>query len=558
VAKSERILCLGLDGCSWKVLKPWMDKGKLPQISKLVEAGISGDLLSTYPPNTAPAWSSFMTGKNPGKHGIFDLSMLNKKELSEYPATSQCLKGQTLWEILSDHGKSVMVMSIPVSYPLRKVNGVLIGDFLTPKGARNFTHPPELLDELESRFGPYRLHYNQVYTKRNVGNVIQEAYDVLEYQSKVADYLLKKQKWDFMAIHFFGTDRLQHELWHLMDPDHPAYEERVTAKYGEKLSGFFTALDQSLSQLIETAGEDVHIALLSDHGFGPTHHYLTINNWLIEEGYLRFKKGAWTKLKSLFFRAGITPDLMYKLAMNLGMANFRQSGGLGTRHHIFQLLYLFFLSLQDVDWKHTKAYSKGNFGQIFLNVKDREPHGIINMGEPYKSVREEIIAKLKKLTVPGSSRLLLDPVFRREDIYTGDNNEAAPDIFFLPADMSYKALGTMDFISNRFIQKSFGHSGDHRMEGILALCGPHFQKTGFVEQAEIMDLAPTILYLLGLPIPEDMDGRVLSDVFVEDFTRDNPKRTDSSHRKREEEGENLSDSELSEIKKNLKALGYMG
>ena len=219
----NKLLVIGLDGASFNVLDALIEKGYLPQIARLIASGTRANLETTFPPITAVAWSSFMTGKNPGKHGIFEFVMREQKAGRQLAVNATLRHGRAIWDILSDAGKRVIVHNFPCTYPPHPLNGLMIADFMTPSGRRDFTHPANLLEALESKFGDYRLHLSQTYAKGNVQGVLDELNDELEYKAKVTEYLMTSHEWDAFFQYFWGTDRIQHELCHVFDDKHPRH-----------------------------------------------------------------------------------------------------------------------------------------------------------------------------------------------------------------------------------------------------------------------------------------------------------------------------------------------
>jgi predicted AlkP superfamily phosphohydrolase/phosphomutase len=502
-----RVLVIGLDGATFDVLSPLARAGRLPALSALIARGTSAPLRSTFPPVTAPAWASFMTGKNPGRHGIYEFLYRQSDGYGDMPVNASLLKAETLWSILSRHGKSLGVINVPLTYPPQPVNGFVLGDFLAPPGVADFAFPPSLLQEVEARYGPYPRYHRQVYHRGNVAQVLGELYSIHAYHAGVGLDLIRQPDWDFFMIHFAGIDRLQHELWHVFDPAHPAYNRREAADFGERTLAFFTEVDKTVRALTDATDGDTDVIVMSDHVFGPIHRFVNMNAWLMEHGYLRLKDNPLTRLKYALFRAGLTPAMAYRLAMYFGMANLRLAQGMNKRQTMLHQVDHFFLSLSDVDWERTQAYSRGNYGQIFLNRKGREPHGTVDPAH-CDSLRQRIVEDLKRLQDPFTGNCIVEKIFSRDEIYQGDHLRQASDIGFLLAE-GHKALGTLAFASNAVVESAFGNSGDHRMDGIFIMAGPHVRKGHHLDQACIVDVAPTILYLPGLPVEESMDGAVL-------------------------------------------------
>lgn len=563
----RRVLILGLDGATWDVLMPMVADGTMPHLGSLLERGVRSDLVSLIPPVTATSWSSFVTGLNPGKHGVFEF-LLRRKGLSEaaisrrnpfgeIPVNSGLADGVPIWEMASRAGLKSVVIGVPITYPPRQINGYMIGDFLTPYGKRDFTWPPSLLDDLEKRFGPYKLYHREVYSRRAVGRVIDELMDVLEFNIKVTRHLVASVDWSFFISHFWGTDRAQHELWHLLDESHPRHDAEESREFGPRLKNFYARLDQGLAEITADAG-DCDLVIASDHGFGPIHTYLALNVWLLEHGYLRLKRDAMTALRQAAFRLGLTPVVFYRLSMALGLARLRLSGGFHSRQRMQMLLNRFFLSLDDVDWANTRAYSKGNYGQIFINLKGREPWGSVSPGEEYAQAREAIRRDLLAERIALTGESMFERVCFREELYDGPYVEEAPDILFLPRDMKYKALGTLDFTSNSFSFPVYGNSGDHRLEGIFLGVGPSFKRGAGNAPISIMDVAPTVLYLLGLGVPRQMDGKVLTDAITEEHLIEYPLEYVDADLLGRSGASSLTVQDSEDIKRRLEGIGYIG
>jgi len=441
------------------------------------------------------------------------------------------------------------------------VNGVMISDFLTPRGRHDFTYPESLIEEVESRFGPYELYITEVYTPGNVDKILDQLFTELEYKTKVNRYLMEQYGWDVFATHYWGTDRFQHELWHLLDETHPSFDRKEHDAHISRIHEYWHAVDSTIGELCDDVGDDATVYLGSDHGFGPIEKFLCFNVWLIDEGLLVLKRDAMTLFKRALFRLGLTPDLAYRSAMKMGLAHLRLSVGVTNRSKLMKLANLLMLSLGDVDWSRTVAFSKGNYGQIFINLRGRDEHGIVEPGAEYETVMRQVIDKLRALVDPEAHQPLIGPIWRREDLYTGPHIDEAPDLQFLPSDMANKPLGTLDLTSNRFITPVYGNSGDHRMQGIMLGRGPELRRGARFEGARIIDYAPTILHSFGVEVPSDMDGRVLEEIFAEEYLAENPVRvskTASLDYDAPDKAPAMTEEESEEIRARLRGLGYLG
>jgi predicted AlkP superfamily phosphohydrolase/phosphomutase len=560
---SKKVLFIGLDGATFDVLDPLIDRGLMPRLKQFINEGVRGPLETTIPPITPTAWVSWMTGKNPGKHGVFEFLLRRKGSgsLPDSPVSSRSRDGLPFWDLLGQMGKRAIVTNVPCTYPPSIVNGVMISDFLTPRGRRDFTYPEKLIEEVESRFGPYELYITEVYTPGNVDKILDQLFTELDYKTRVNCYLMEQYGWDVFATHYWSTDRFQHELWHLLDESHPFFDRKEHDAHIGRIHEYWHAVDSTLGKLFDDAGDDTTIYLGSDHGFGPIEKFLCFNVWLINEGLLVLKADAMTLFKRALFRLGLTPDLAYRSAMKMGLAHLRLSVGVTNRSKLMKLANMLMLSLQDVDWSRTVAFSKGNYGQIFINLRGRDEHGIVEPGAHYEAVLGRVINKLRGLIEPESHQPLIGPIWRREDLYTGPHIEEAPDIQFLPSNMANKPLGTLDLTSNKFITPVYGNSGDHRMHGVMLGRGPEIRRGVRVEGARIIDYAPTILHSFGVEVPRDMDGRVLEEIFTEEYLADFPVRVSEKiglEYSPPDESPVMTEEESEEIRARLRGLGYLG
>lgn len=553
---SDKLLVIGLDGASFNVLDPLIDSGHLPNIADLISKGARANLETTFPPITAVAWSSFMTGKNPGKHGIFEFVRRDHRSNREMAVNASFRKGRAIWDILSDAGQQVIVHNFPCTYPPHAINGLMIADFMTPRGRHDFTYPESLLSELEQKFGNYRLHLSQTYAEGNVGAVLDELFDELDYKAKVTEYLMTKYSWDAFFQYFWGTDRIQHELWHIIDDNHPRHDKQEAAAYKDRVYRYFSRVDEIVGRLIELAGKDPLVLIVSDHGFGPAHKYCSLNLWLLQEGLLKLKSDVATRAKKLMFSLGLTPELAFKVTRKIPR-RFRPARGVSSQPGASKLLGKFFLSFNDVDWSRSVAFSKGNYGQIYVNLKDREPYGIVPI-ERYESVRDTIIERLRALIDKSTGAAWVGKVFRREEIYNGPLVNDAPDIAFLPADMRYLPLGNADFTSNKFMVDAFGISGCHRMDGVMIARGNGIRGRSKLDCARIYDMMPTLLYLSGEAVPDDVDGRVLTEMVSPQHLSANPIRFASQSEGASQDEVVLSEAENADVIERLKSLGYVG
>jgi predicted AlkP superfamily phosphohydrolase/phosphomutase len=495
-------MVIGLDGATWQLARPWAEVGHLPTFQRLMAEGAWGALGSTLPPVTPAAWSSFATGMNPGKHGLFDFVGRQDGSYGTYVANASYRDGAPLWQLASQAGRRVTVFNVPATYPPDKVNGLMVSGFLTPAHAADATWPPQLQAELAQAVPQFTFYPPNIYSPGHEADFVQAVSDLNQATLEAVRYLLRREPWDLFVAVFMGTDVIQHFLW--------GYMAQGNEGLGSAILDCHRQMDATLAELLAGLGPDDYLVVMSDHGFGPLTHYIHVNAWLVERGYLKFKRNPLSALKAVAYRLGFTPLGMYERLRALGLGGRMQETASERNEWLKARVQKVFLSLPDVDWGRTQAYSLGFGGPIFVNLRGREPQGIVAPGAEYEALRAQIATDLARTTDPETGQPFVGHIYRREQLYTGPHAGRAPDLILVPRNWSHQPFGTHEFASHRWLEPCRDRSGTHRLDGLLLLWGPGVRRGTQVEGATIVDVAPTVLALLGVPIPADMDGRVLS------------------------------------------------
>jgi len=564
-----KVVIVGLDGATFDLLGPWIEEGRLPSLKAMVAGGISGELESCVPPVTAPAWTSFMTGKNPGKHGIFDF-VTQDKNYQFHPVNSRLRHGKTLWEVIGDQGGRVVVLNVPMTHPPDKVNGALISDFLLATGRGGISFPPELLGEIEGRFGPYcsdivMPYFMMSQAEEDINRFILEYKQALEYKFQVTHYLLDRFDPDFLMLHLYGNDQITHWLWHIFDSAHPRYRKEESERHFEGIFEYYRAFDDEVGKLLERIGEDGSLFIVSDHGMGPVYKALDFNTWLYDEGYLVLKDRLVTKLRRLGWKAGLAPNSiavqnwftkgLVKLASRV--LKDQSCGAVDRLKWVHSLGHLL-LSFNDVDWSQTKAFSPFGFGQIRINVSGQWAHGCVSPGTQYHQVRQEIVKKLRALRDPETGEAVDGSILTKEEVYHGEYFDHAPDILFVPTNGKYRPNQSSGFTSNKVISDFWGMTGIHKMNGLLIAIGRRLNQGRWIEGAQLIDIFPSVLYLMGMAIPNDVDGRILHQIFADEFLhRHSTRFIDESERSDQRSAEPRKQEEDQEVINRLRGLGYL-
>jgi len=555
----KKVIVIGIDGATFDIIYPLLRESKLPNIGSIAVNGMSTPLNSVIPPITAPAWVSFMTGVNPGKHGIFDFVSgihLNGKEGALI--NSNDIRAKTIWDYLNEGRKKTITVGVPFTYPAREINGVMVS---LSMGCDIDVYPKNLQEEIVKNTGYNKESckpvdtFGEVPPEEVLDEIISRADYLTKKISEISCYLMKKQEWDFFMAHFMSTDTIQHYFWHFIDPAHPAYDERLANKYGNVIYETYRKVDQAIQRILAHAGEECNVIILSDHGFAPVYNFFYVNKWLQERGLLSINNNT----KDLYKYKMAFPTV-YKILKKLGLGaageilpRWLRSMNIPAVKRCAEPLYKW------IDWNNTKAYASP-FG-INVNLKGREPMGIVSMAE-YDEVRQTIKKELYKLSNPDSGESLIKQVLFKEEIYSGPYINEAADVFFIFKEPHYLQSGEVaKKTSFERLSKDNFATANHRYspEGILAMKGPDFKSGSYSNKPSIMDIAPTILYLLGLKVPESMDGRVMTELIDDEHIMSRPVKIIKEERM---SGDKRPDSRISdnesEIKEHLRRLGYLG
>lgn len=560
--KTNKVFGIGLDGATYDLLLPWFKEGKLPTLKKIYENGANGVLRSSIPYMSPTAWTSFMTGQNPGKHGIYDFTQFKENSYEIFFSNASTRRSKSLWKILSDHGKKVIVINVPMTYPPEKVNGILISGMEAPGVQSVFTYPHSIYKELVKEIGEYNLH-GDYYTRFGPEVYLERAYETINNQSEAARYLLKNKEWDFFFFVFGTTDRIQHFFWKYIDPEHPNYTVEEAEKYGDYIYRIYKLVDEKTKELLELVPDDSLNFIMSDHGAGSYHTIVHIDKWLHNENYLAFEnkknpflkdlvKSSYVKMRKYFPRQ--VKDLLKSRIPSLRRAIESK------------------LLMDDIDWSKSKVFSTGvEATHLYINTKERFPMGIVNAGNDYDVLVKELMDKLYQLKDPRTGEKVIERIYKREELYDGGYSHNTPDLFIRWKDDKYitrksyeKDFSNPDNIFDANLKHgeigelmSLEQSGTHKEDGIIMVSGKNINNIS-IENAHIMDIAPTLLAGLGLPIPEDMDGKVLDGLFHESFLKENPigySSESTSVEKADSEVYSKEDEEA--IKERLKQLGYL-
>lgn len=448
---SKKVAVLGLDSVPPEIL---FDKliDKLPNFRRIYREGLHGRLRTCDPPITVPAWMVMMTGKNPGELGIYGFKHRRGYSYSDgYIVTSNNVAAKTVWDVLSEAGRKSVVIGVPPAYPVKHVaNASTVSCFLTPSAERPFTNPDALKAEVVKAAGGEYV-FDVTFRTENRADVKRELFEMTEKRFDVAEYLARNKPWDYFMLHEIGFDRLHHAFWKFFDPKHPKYVK------GNEYEGidleYYSMVDRRIGALLPLFGDDCTTFVVSDHGSKAMLGGFCVNQWLEQEGYLKFKK---------------RPDKPTEL------------------------------DKAEIDWAKTKAWGWGGYyARIFFNVKGREATGVIDQAqlEAEKRKLTEKILKIKDHT----GRTMRNSVSEPAKLY-GTAIGDKPDLMVYFDDLDWRSAGTVGHDSLYLFENDTGPDDSvHSMDGVFMMRVPRRDLKGReVKGARVEEMAPTILSILGI------------------------------------------------------------
>ena len=565
----SQFMVIGLDGATFDIIHPLIEAGRLPNLARLKVEGAWGNLRSVMHPESPQAWSSFLTGVNPGKHGVFGFTRQIAGSYDRQVNTSNTRAGPDIAEILAQQGKRVGLFNVPLTYPPHPTNGFVVSGMGTPGLDSDFVYPPELKKELLQAFGRDVWVEPKILDKTPL-EYLDALHRSIDRTLGISEFLLQRfAALDFYVLVFMASDRVQHFYWHYSDHQHPDYVADAPQELKYAINGIYEHLDRAVGQLL-IGREDWNVVVMSDHGGGPFYRTVNLNRWLEKEGYLRFLNGSsatngrqtdkfqYLKTAYRFYCQRIAPGLSHhprealrKLVPQVVIDRLQ-----GYRHNP---------TLSKIDWSQTQAYAEGSYGRIFLNIAGREPGGIVSF-EEREQLLTKIGAKLLALKDPLSHERVIDRVYRSEELFEGPFVDEAPDLLIEWRNWQHH---TRDSFVDRGVVFSppdywqfskLRHTANHRLHGILLMRGEAIQEGKELTGAEIIDLAPTFLYLIGAKIPETMDGKVLLQAINPEVRRryqPGNYSMSSNERERPSAGENYTEEEAEIVKQQLRELGYI-
>jgi len=456
------IAVIGLDGAAPAlVFERW--RHELPHLSALRQRSAWGELRSVHPPITVPAWAVCFSGRDAGELGLYGFRNRRAWDYGGYAfASSAQLPADMVWDTLAASGRKVILLGIPPSYPPRPVNGQLVSCFLTPSTARPYTWPPELRDEVEAAAGGYVLDVDG-FRSEDKEALLERIREKTRKHFRVARHLLRTKPWDFFAMVEMGVDRIHHGFWRFVDPEHPEYHPGHP--FEDRVLAYFRELDAELGELLSLIPAEATVLVLSDHGGRALHGCFCFNDWLIERGYLVLHE---------------RPRAAAPLTSSM------------------------------IDWRRTRAWGEGGYyGRLFLNVRGREPEGVVAAGD-VERLRADLAAEIAAIRGP-DQRSLGCEALRPEEIYRATRG-VPPDLMVYFGDLRWRAAGSVGHPRLHARDNDIGpDDANHDWDGMLLMREGSADLGGRrIAGARLIDMTRTILDRAGLAAADHLAGRVLA------------------------------------------------
>jgi predicted AlkP superfamily phosphohydrolase/phosphomutase len=535
----NRAVVIGLDGVAWHLLEPFIQGGVMPRLASLRERGASGVLKSTVPTYTPPAWTSAVTGVNPGRHGIYGFHATHAQHERMELMHSGKIQAPTVWQMANSQSTSIGVSNVPLTYPPQPLSsGWMVSGMMTPSYGHHLkgvAYPADLEQEILKWAPGYEVEIRTSWEDDHKNDALcKRALKSLGQRKAVLEGLLAEHPVDVLFTVIETPDRLQHAYYRFMDPDDEMYNSEMGREIRPSIESCFAAMDEIVGLLDDYAGSTGGVIVCSDHGFTAWEYSVHTNALLEQWGLLKMKSGA--KVMRTSAARALVPIAKRVLPAKVA----REAKG---------------KTFDAIDWARTKAFASPIPQQgVFVNLKGREPRGIVDESA-LKATKDEIAENFRNLRGP-DGRPATDRVYLAEEVFHGEALAGAPDVLPVLHDHRFELVDEI-FHREPFADVSDLPRGVHHPDGVVVYAGPGIKPGGKVS-GNVMDVTPTLLYMAGLKVPEGLDGSVATSAYDDDFLKDNPVENTGAAESAPTGGESpYSAEEEAQIEESLRGLGYL-
>jgi predicted AlkP superfamily phosphohydrolase/phosphomutase len=565
-----RILIFGLDGATFRVARPLALAGRMPTLARLLERGAWGEHTSTPEINSPNAWSTFITGKNAGKHGIYGFFETAPGSYDLRFVNGSFRAGKSLWRIATEHGRSVGIVNVPMTYPAEEVNGFIIaGPDAPSQDAPGFCSPPDLLREVVKAKGPYVIEAgaSSLVRQGRPAEALRALEESIRARTEAACWLVRHHPTDLFMMTFTEADRVQHHFWKYVNPEHPASRTPEAQVFGQAIDRIYEQLDGAVAAILDAAGGDPTVIVVSDHGAGPSSaRTFFINRWLESIGQLGFHRD-----ESLPARLRRPAERMMSAAYLYARRRLSKPWKRRLRSRlpgVKNRMHTNLLASSRIDWPTTRAFSRENLPTIYVNVKGRYPAGTVEPGGEYQDLCQDLAGRLVELRCPFTGGQIVERVRMRDELYWGPHVDKAPDLLIEWKDGGYTERPEYVNPGAGFVAELRGRelaraeivsrpSGIHAREGIFVASGEGIVAGRSLAGLELYDVTATLLHLLDVPVPRDLDGRVRTDLFPLEYAETRPVRYSEEGTSAEASPCAFSSEDADRIEERLRGLGYI-
>ena len=517
----DRIVVIGLDSYDVDLVERWSKEGRVPFLTSLMESGVWTRLISTRSLFGDSPWPSFNAGVSPAKHAWYSHLQIKRGTTEIERVNKHHYRYLPFWWLLRNAGKKVGVFDVPKTHPIEGIGGMQVAAWGEHYPLlKQSSLPPDLAKELSARFGKYR-HPTEIVSPKRISQELR-IYDTIisniERKTRATEFLMAQEDWDLFITVFSEAHYAGHQFFHHFEKSHWAYDRKRALKLGDTLPNTCSRLDSAIATLLKGANDKATIFIVSVHGIETNYSGNHLMPTVLEKLGFQVRpesgsdaqgmSGVWDLSRALrdliprtvrdYINENIVPESFHDRAYSREFSS-------------------------SIDWKRTKAFflpSDHFQGFISVNLKGREPWGVIQTGAEYDEVCSQLCYELKRLVNPKTGTPAVRDVVQISKIYKGENLYMLPDVVIQWADDYIKQLFHPKFgsVSNEGFEL---RKSQHSADGFMIAAGRRINKAAALTEATTMDLAPTILYLLGETVPNDMDGNALLDLIDEDFRKNN-------------------------------------